>query len=97
MGAGFGFSHMLDTWSGLDHFSLGGILEYNVTGKFGGASEIVVPASLEFARHFGGGGRRCAPTWGSVSAPTAASSIAPARTRGRPGSGSRSPPEPTPR
>ena len=54
MGAGFGFSHMLDTWSGLDHFSLGGILEYNVTGKFGGASEIVVPASLEFARHFGG-------------------------------------------
>jgi hypothetical protein len=55
-GYGFGYSRMLSKvkiykWTLFKDFSLGGYVHHEVLGRFGGAAEIEVPATLELTRH----------------------------------------------
>lgn len=46
-GYGFGFSRMLS-----DRFSLGFFVQHELLGKYGGAAQIEIPATAEYAMHF---------------------------------------------
>lgn len=56
-GYAFGYSRMIKPlklykWSLFKHYSLGSFVQYDVVGRFGRATEIVAPASIELVRHY---------------------------------------------
>ena len=56
-GYGFGFSHQLSRvkiyrWTLFKRFSLGGYVHYELLSRFGHASEIEMPVTVELVRHF---------------------------------------------
>ena len=57
IGGGIGYSQMLQgfklwRFELFRHFSLGGYVHFDQLGRFGGASELEIPATVELVRHF---------------------------------------------
>ncbi|OGF16632.1 MAG: hypothetical protein A2W00_02255 [Candidatus Eisenbacteria bacterium RBG_16_71_46] len=51
VGYGFGYMRMLPRWWKFSHFSIGGYVHHELEGKYGSATLVDVPMTVELVRH----------------------------------------------